>query len=177
MTTFQRTIDLRSHGKSTSFLDVTDEVRSAIAASGISRGTCSVISPHTTCAIYFDEFAHDQLEDGTDFLQADLDAALSRISPPRPASRRPRDICTRGRSTSPRWRPGSTRDTYLPGGDRSQLLNADAHLKANVIGSSEDDSAVIEGRAAFGSTGYLFFVDFDRARARDRKCHIVVTGD
>ena len=66
--------------------------------------------------------------------------------------------------------------TYLPGGDRSQLLNADAHLKANVIGSSET-IAVIEGRAAFGSTGYLFFVDFDRARARDRKCHIVVTGD
>lgn len=176
MTTYQRTIDLRSHGSSTSFLDVTDEVRSAISASGITTGTCSVISPHTTCAVYFDEFAHDRLEDGTDFLQADLDAALSRMFPAQTSFPPAQGYQYPGEGHFTELETWPNAATYLPGGDRSQLLNADAHLKANLIGSSET-IAVIDGQAAFGATGYLFFVDFDRARARDRTCHIVVTGD
>lgn len=176
MTTFQRTIELRSHGTSTSFLDITGEVHSVIAGSGISTGICSVVSPHTTCAIYFDEFAHDQLEDGTDFLQADLDSALSRIFPAQTRFPPAHGYQYPGEEHFTEVETWPNASAYLPGGDRSQLLNADAHLKANLLGSSET-IAVLNGQAAFGSTGYVFFVDFDRARARDRQCHLVVTGD
>ncbi|WP_193104931.1 YjbQ family protein [Brachybacterium sp. FME24] len=176
MTTFQRTIDLHSHGTTASFLDITDEVRSAIAASGISAGICTAVSPHTTCAVYFDEFAHDQLDDGTDFLQADLDAALSRMFPAQTSFPPAQGYQYPGEEHFVEVESWLNASNYLPGGDRSQLLNADAHLKANIIGSSET-IAVIDGQAAFGSTGYVFFLDFDRARARDRKCHLIVTGD
>lgn len=176
MTTYQTTIDLRSHGGSPSFLDITDQVREAVKASGISTGICTVISPHTTCGIYFDEFSHDQLDSGTDFLQADLDAALSRMFPAQQDFPPAHGYQYPGEEHFQAVESWPNAATYLPGGDRSQLLNADAHLKANIIGSSET-VAVIDGAVAFGSTGYVFFVDFDRARSRERRCHIVVTGD
>ncbi|MFD2758274.1 YjbQ family protein [Gulosibacter faecalis] len=176
MTTIATTIELTSRGGSPSFLDITDQVRDALAASGIATGTVSVVSPHTTCAVYFDEFAHDLVDDGNDFLQHDLDAALTRMFPPQ------RDFPPVDGYTYPgeeHYRAVESwpdAEAYLPGGDRTQLFNADAHLKANIIGSSET-FAVIDGALAFGPTGYVFFVDFDRARSRTRKCHIIVSGD
>lgn len=176
MTVFNRTFQIRSHGKTASFIDVTGELKDAVRESGIQNGIATVISPHTTCAIYFDEFAHDQIEDGTDFLQLDLDNALSRIFPvqtgfpPQHGYNYPAEEHFLAVES---WQNAAT---FLPGGDRSQLLNADAHLKANIIGSSET-VAVINGKVGFGETGYVFFVDFDRARERDRNCHIVVIGE
>lgn len=176
MTTYATTVKLTSRGGSPTFLDVTDHVRDAIAASGVTTGTVAVMSPHTTCSVYFDEFAHDIAEDGNDFLQHDLDAALTRMFPPQtefpPAQgySYPGDEHFRIVET---WPDAAV---YLPGGDRSQLLNADAHLKASILGSSET-FPVLDGKLALGPTGYVFFVDFDRARSRTRTCHIIVSGD
>ncbi|GAA1725717.1 YjbQ family protein [Brachybacterium phenoliresistens] len=176
MSTFSRTVSLHSHGGTPTFLDVTDQVRAAIADSGITTGTCTVISPHTTCAVYYDEFAHDSLADGTDFLQADLDAALSRMFPAQQDFPPAQGYLYPGEEHYREVEMWPEAATYLPGGDRRQLLNADAHLKATLIGSSEM-VAVLGGEAAVGATGYLFFVDFDRSRPRERRCHIVVSGD
>ena len=49
--------------------------------------------------------------------------------------------------------------TYLAG-DRSALWNADAHLKATILGSSETFE-VSDGKLAVGKTGYIYFADFD----------------
>jgi thiamine phosphate synthase YjbQ (UPF0047 family) len=65
---------------------------------------------------------------------------------------------------------------YLPVGDRRALLNCDAHLKATLIGSSAT-LEVDQGKLAVGSTGYVYFVDFDRTRERARRCSIVVMGE
>lgn len=176
MTTFSTTIELRSHGGTASFIDVTAELRDAVAESGITTGTATVISPHTTCAVYFDEFAHDCIENGTDFLQVDLDAALSRMFPAQTEFPPQGGYNYPGEEHFKAVESWPSAATFLPGGDRSQLLNADAHLKANIIGSSET-VAVIDGKVGFGETGYVYFVDFDRARERARKCHIIVTGD
>jgi len=67
-------------------------------------------------------------------------------------------------------------EAYLPGGDRTALWNCDAHLKATLIGSSETFE-VADGKLGVGTTGYCYFVDFDRTRARTRKCIIVVMGE
>ena len=37
--------------------------------------------------------------------------------------------------------------------------------------------AKADGKLALGVTGYIYFVDFDRSRARQRKCRVVVMGD
>ena len=65
---------------------------------------------------------------------------------------------------------------YLPGGDRTALANADAHLKATLVGASAT-LEVDDGKLAVGKTGYIYFADFDRTRERDRKCSIIVIGE
>ena len=81
MTVFHAALALESHGGTPSFLDVTGQVRGAIAASGIGNGIVAVMSPHTTCSVYYDEWAHDTVEDGSDFLQHDLNRVLGLICP------------------------------------------------------------------------------------------------
>lgn len=176
MTAFSRTLELRSHGGTPSFIDITDQLREALSESGITTGIATIISPHTTCAVYFDEYAHDHIDDGTDYLQVDLDAALSRIFPAQTAFPPQNGYHYPGEEHFKAVESWPSAASFLPDGDRSQLLNADAHLKANLIGSSQT-VAVINGSVGFGETGYVYFVDFDRARERARKCHIIVTGE
>jgi thiamine phosphate synthase YjbQ (UPF0047 family) len=49
-------------------------------------------------------------------------------------------------------------------------------MKATLLGNS----ATLEvegGRLAVGTTGYVYFVDFDRTRERPRKCRVVIMGE
>ena len=176
MTVFQTTLQLQSHGGTPSYIDVTAEVKEAIAASGITSGTVTVISPHTTCAVFFEEFVHDRFEDGTEFLQADLDDVLNRIAPNQTAVPPEGEYRYPGPEHYADVESWPDAEVYLPGGDKTALLNAEAHIKATILGSSEV-FAVIDGKLGVGVTGYIYFVDFDRTRARLRKCQVVVMGE
>ena len=90
MAVYKDTIKVQSHGKTPTYIDVTPEVKRVIEESGIKSGLCAVISPHTTCSVFFD---------------------------------------------------------------------------------------VEDGKLGVGVTGYVYFVDFDRTRPRERKCKIVVIGE
>ncbi|WP_110954646.1 YjbQ family protein [Anaerosinus massiliensis] len=173
MSVYKETITLESHGKTPTFLNITDEVKSVIKNSKIQNGICTVISPHTTCAVFFEEFVHDYHDDGNEFLQTDLNNALKKLIP---------DHTTKDQYSYPgekhyeavaSW-PDA--EAYLPNGDRTALLNGDAHLKATLVGSSETFD-VDHGALGVGTTGYVYFVDFDRTRARSRKCKIIVIGE
>ena len=48
--------------------------------------------------------------------------------------------------------------------------------EATLLGSSQVFD-VEDGKLGVGSTGYVYFVDFDRTRARTRKCKIIVMGE
>ncbi len=176
MTVHIATIEVRSRGGTPTYVDITEQVAAAVAASGIRNGTCTVISPHTTCAVLFEEFVHDRLPDGRETLQADLDDALSRIFPDQTALPPDGEYRYPGPEHFADVATWPDADTWLPGGDRTLLLNADAHLKASLIGSSQV-FAVIDGALGFSLTGYVYFVDFDRARARQRRCQVVVMGE
>ena len=173
MTVFKKKLTLESHGKTPTFINITEELRAAIAESGIREGIATVISPHTTCAVFFEEFVHDVDETGTEFLQNDLNAVLEKIIPDQtdwnqyqyPGEEHYRAV-----------ERGPDAEAYLPGGDRTALWNCDAHLKATLIGSSETFD-VTDGKLGVGTTGYCYFVDFDRTRVRTRKCIIVVMGE
>lgn len=173
MAVYKETIMLHSHGDTPSFFNITDEVKEAIAKSGIQNGICAVITPHTTCAVYFQEFVHDYTEDGDEYLQEDLNEALKRIVP---------DETRFGQYNYPGEKHFEAVESWpdaekwLPGGDRTLLFNGDAHLKATIIGSSEVFD-VTDGKLNVGVTGYVYYVDFDRTRERDRKCNITIIGD
>lgn len=173
MTVYKETIQLQSHGITPTFLNITEEVKQAIQKSGIKEGLCTVISPHTTCAVFFEEFVHDIDENGNEFLQEDLNNVLTSIIPDQNKEGIYHYPGEKHYQAVESW-PNAA--DYLPNGDRKALWNGDAHLKATIIGSSESFE-VADGKLAVGTTGYVYFVDFDRTRPRSRKCKIVIIGD
>lgn len=176
MAVYRETIQLMSHGGTPSYINITPKVREAVAESGIKNGTVTVISPHTTCSVFFEEFVHDVLEDGTEFLQADLDRVLCKIIPDQTKLPPEGEYMYPGPAHFDAVFQWPDVEFYLPGGERTQLLNGDAHLKATILGSSQV-FPVEEGSLGVGVTGYIYFVDFDRMRARSRKCKLVVMGE
>ena len=51
MTVYKETIEVKSNGKTPTYIDITKDVRRVIEESGIKNGICAVISPHT-CLLY-----------------------------------------------------------------------------------------------------------------------------
>ena len=96
-------LTLTSHGKTPTFINITAELRAAITESGIQEGIAAVISPHTTCAVFFEEFVHDVDEHGTEFLQNDLNAALEKIIPNQPGGA---STSTREKNITEQWSVG-----------------------------------------------------------------------
>jgi len=176
MTVHHATLTLTSHGDTPSFIDVTDQVRQAVADSGVTNGLCAVMSPHTTCSVYYDEWAHDEFADGTDYLQYDLNQVLGKIIPDQRDFPPADGYHYPGNQHFEEVESWPSVKEYLPNGDRSQLLNADAHLKSSLMGNSQV-FPIIDGQLGFGVTGYIFFTDWDRARARTRKCQVTIIGE
>ncbi|MFO7900950.1 MAG: secondary thiamine-phosphate synthase enzyme YjbQ, partial [Planctomycetota bacterium] len=58
----------------TQFVDITSEVRSAIAEEGVGDGLCLVFCPHTTAAITINENADPSV-------QSDIQAELNKLVP------------------------------------------------------------------------------------------------
>lgn len=176
MAVYKETIALNSHGGKPTYINITPQVRAAVEKSGIKEGTVTVISPHTTCSVFFQEFVHDVTEDGTEFLQVDLDNVLQKIVPNQMKLPPEGEYMYPGPAHFAAVAEWPDAEVYLPGGDKTQLLNGDAHLKATLLGCSQV-FPVEDGKLGLGVTGYVYFVDFDRARARSRKCKIIVMGE
>jgi len=170
---YKQQITVQSHGNTPSYINITEEVKKAIQQSNIQNGICTVISPHTTCSVFFEEFVHDYNEAGDEFLQQDLNNVLTKIIPDQVSA----DIYTYpGEEHYKAVESWPNAAEYLPDGDRKALWNCDAHLKATLIGSSQTFD-VDNGKLGVGTTGYVYFVDFDRTRSRTRKCKIIVIGE
>ena len=48
------------------FFNITQDIKDFIAESGIKNGTVTVQSEHTTCAVFFEEWVHDEDRKGHD---------------------------------------------------------------------------------------------------------------
>lgn len=166
-------IKVQSTGTEPTYINIKDQVIEAIKESKIENGICAVVTPHTTCSVFFEEYTHDVDEKGVEFLQLDLNNSLEKIIP-------------RHKSADTFIYPGEKHyeaveswpnaSDYLPNGDRKALWNGDAHLKSTILGSSE--VFVVENNTlSVGTTGYVYFVDFDVTRPRTRSCNIVVIGE
>ncbi len=116
----------------------------------IKNGIICVISPHTTCSVFFEEYCHDLMPNGKEFLQQDLDNVLEKIIPDQtkwgqyfyPGTLHFEDVES--------WPDYSK---WLPSGTREELFNCDAHLKATILGNS----ATFELDEPWqGETGYVY---------------------
>ncbi|PTQ83957.1 thiamine phosphate synthase YjbQ (UPF0047 family) [Trichococcus patagoniensis] len=172
MTVYKKHVKVLSEEGKVSYADITEDVKKAIAESQIENGICVVVTPHTTCSVFFEEYAHDINAAGDEFLQEDLNTVLEKIIPDHVSAE---TYVYPGEKHYEAVESWPNADEYLPNGDRTALWNGDAHLKATLIGSSTVFE-VDNNKLAVGSTGYVYFADFDRTRARERKCSIIVMG-
>ncbi|MDP2233706.1 MAG: secondary thiamine-phosphate synthase enzyme YjbQ [Actinomycetota bacterium] len=108
-------------------VDVTGEVASAVAESGVAEGWALVYCPHTTAAMTVNENADPDVV-------TDLLAGLARIAP---------------RDAGYRHREG----------------NADAHIKASLVGESVM-VPVSCGKLDLGTWQGVYFCEFDGPRTR-----------
>ena len=149
------------------FFNITQDIKDFIAESGIKNGTVTVQSEHTTCAVFFEEWVHDEDRKGHDYLQIDLNNGLRRIFPDEVEF----DDYYKYPGPKHLGRPDRP---YLP--SDSVCLNGPAHLKSTLIGASQ--TFVIEdGVLQTGTWGSVWFVDFDYLRPRKRKAVRCVMGE
>ncbi len=177
MTVHIDTVQVRSKAGRPTYFEITDEVRRIVAESGVTAGICTVASTHTTCSVFFEEYCHDVDFAGDEYIQADLNEGLDKVFPrcmtnnqyhhPGPAHVEAVKNMTDSAT--------STGDTILVP-DLESLLNTEAHLRGTLIGASQ--TFVIEDSALqIGAVGYIYFVDWDPNRERDRKVKVAVIGE
>lgn len=153
-----------------SYHNITEQVKEIVTRSGIQNGMCLIQTAHTTCSVIFEEYVHDIDFNGDEFLQVDLNRILDKIIP--------REL---SENTNYRY-PGPKHLDFLMSLDDPNyptepgtILNGDAHIRASFFGPSET-LILQEGRINIGSVGYIYFIDFDQNRERNRKCGITVMG-
>lgn len=149
------------------FFNITEDIKEMIKETGVSNGTITVQSLHTTCAVFFEEYVHDEDPNGHDYLQIDLNNYLRKIFPDEVAFNDnyfypgPKHMNREGR----------------PHFDFQGIsLNGPAHLKSTIIGASQTfviDNGIIQT----GPFGSIWFVDFDTSRPRKRKCVLCINGE
>ena len=62
------------------------------------------------------------------------------------------------------------------GEDARGCHNTDAHLRSSIVGRSE--TIVIDGGSLdLGEFGFIYFIDFDQTRARERTVQVMVIGE
>ena len=54
--------------------------------------------------------------------------------------------------------------------------NTDAHLRSALVGRSEV-IAVYDGEMDLGEFGFIYFIDFDKTRARQRTVDVIIMGE
>ena len=129
------------------FIDITDEVSEAVAASGVREGFVNVQSRHTTASVIVNE--HEPL------LLQDMERTLEQLAP-RTASYRHDDMSVRTVNVEPGEPP-----------------NGHAHCKSLFLRASETLN-VVEGRLDLGRWQRLFLLELDGPR--DREVSIRVLG-
>lgn len=173
MTVYKDLIKFDTCAGKPDYIDITDAVRESVRKSGVKEGICVVISCHTTCALYSDEYDHDHTPAGDTFLQADLSDGLNRIFPEQHDWSTYRYPGLQHFEEVESW---PNPESWLPNMDRTMLWNGDAHLRSTLIGGNQTFE-VEDGELQMNGLASIFFVDFDRTRERTRKAKVIVLGE
>ena len=173
MTVYKDLIKMETLAGKPTYVDITEEVAAAVEKSGIKEGVVVVISCHTTCAVFSEEYDHDTTPAGDTFLQADLNAGLERIFPEQHDWNTYRYPGLQHFEEVESW---PNPESWLPNLDRTMLWNGDGHLRSTLIGSNQTFE-VADGKLEMNGLASIYFVDYDRTRERTRKAKVVVMGE
>jgi secondary thiamine-phosphate synthase enzyme len=121
------------------FIDLTQEIRAIVAASGIANGIVNIQTRHTTTAVIVNE--HEPL------LLEDLKETLKRLAPQQ-AHYRHNDFAIRTVNMTPDESP-----------------NGHAHCRSLLLSSSATLN-IIDGTLQLGRWQSIFFIELDHARPR-----------
>ncbi len=162
---YREAIELVSNDHISTFHNVTDAARAVVARSGIQNGLVNVYSHHTTCCVITQECAFDMSMTGLETLQQDFVEIFDAFIP----------VC---RKEGMYLHPGPKALAFAAehGEDARGCHNTDAHLRSALVGRSET-IALIDGAMDLGAFGFLYFIDFDQTRARQRTVQITVIGE
>lgn len=170
MSIYSEKLTLTSHGNRVTYHNITEQVKTHVRESNIKNGICTVISPHTTCSVIFEEYSYDKDFYGYEFLQIDLNELLEKLIP---------DFKTQSQYHHPgqeHIRVGLEDFKGSISPEAYTMLNTDAHLKSTLLGTSEIFN-LENGELQIGSVGYIYFIDWDKLRARSRTCYIKIIGE
>ncbi len=162
---FKKKYKVQSNDKICTFHNVTALAKDALAESGIKDGILVVYSHHTTCGVITQECAFDMSMTGLETLQQDLLESFEKIIPTQ-------------RKEGMYLHPGPKALKFAEehGEDARGCHNTDAHLISSIIGRSE--TIVVDGGAMdLGEYGFIYFIDFDKTRARERTVQIMIIGE
>ena len=162
---FKKKYKVQSNDKICTFHNVTALAREALAESGITDGIVVVYSHHTTCGVITQECAFDTSMTGLETLQQDLLESFEKIIPTQ-------------RKEGMYLHPGPKALKFAEehGEDARGCHNTDAHLISSIIGRSE--TIVVDGSEMdLGEYGFIYFIDFDKTRARERTVQIMIIGE
>jgi secondary thiamine-phosphate synthase enzyme len=146
---FQRERALRTKG-GLEIRDITEDVRDAVAESGVRDGIACVYSPHTTCSVRVNEFEAGFLED--------FAAMLKRLVPSDEYyahddwDKRTENICE----------------------EDVEFGNGHSHCMSMLLGSAGESIPVVDGQLQLGTWQRVLFLELDRER--DRRWVVQVVG-
>lgn len=162
---YKKSFKVMSNDKMCTFHNVTAQAKEALAESGIKNGILVVYSHHTTCSVITQECAFDQSMTGLETLQQDLVEVFESIIP---ACRKEGMYLHPG--------PKALKFAQEHDEDARGCHNTDAHLRSSIIGRSET-IVIDEGTLDLGEFGFIYFIDFDQTRARQRTVQMMIIGE
>ena len=162
---FRKKYRVQSNDKVCTFHNVTGQAKEALRESGVNNGIVVVYSHHTTCSVITQECAFDLSMTGLETLQQDLVNVME-------------DWIPTQRSEGMYLHPGHKALVFAEehGEDNRGCHNTDAHLRSSVIGRSQT-IVVEDGQMDLGEFGFIYFIDFDQTRARERTVQVMVIGE
>jgi secondary thiamine-phosphate synthase enzyme len=162
---YRESFKVQSNDKMCTFHNVTAQAKEILARSGIRNGILVIYSHHTTCAVITQECAFDMSMTGLETLQQDLLEAFETMIPTQ-------------RKEGMYLHPGPKALEFAEehGEDARGCHNTDAHLRSSIIGRSET-IVVEDGVPDLGEFGFIYFIDFDQTRARQRTVQVMVIGE
>lgn len=167
MSVYREQIALQSEKNHPTFHDVTPAVKQVVARSGVRNGICVVYSHHTTCSVVTQESSHDKTYYGLEYLQQDLVDVMERIVP---------QCIVEGQYRHPGPQHIDFAMNVAKEVGEWTSLNTDAHLRSVFFGRSET-VVIIDGELDLGEFGYVYFIDWDQIRDRERVCQVQIIGE
>lgn len=162
---YKESFQVQSNDKVCTFHNVTARAREIVKRSGVQNGIAVVYSHHTTCCVITQECAFDMSMTGLETLQQDLVDVMETLVP----------TCRReGQYLHPGPKALAFAEEY--GEDARGCHNTDAHLRSSIVGRSET-VVIDEGQLDLGEFGFIYFIDFDQTRARQRTVQVMVIGE